>query len=164
MIFDGVRFTYRLIVPPYGKFVGQNDQSAGCLCHEKYIDNVTGAFDVSGYRVRSIHQATDHFGGEDDRTAADSDQYNLDQQFSRPHNDINPSIPGPLSERVTTNKRRRITSPDLSARHTGSSVNQASQQRPGLHCRGSKHKPACEKLPMEKRCTRCLQQKLKCLP
>ncbi|KAG7006032.1 hypothetical protein G7Y79_00016g040170 [Physcia stellaris] len=131
MIFDGVRFTYRLIVPPYGKFMGHNGQNAGGLCHEKYIDNVAGAFDVSGYRVRTIHQPTDHFRGQDDRTHADSDQYNLDQQFSRPDNDSNTLLTGPLRERATTNAQRRITSPGRGARQMGSAQDRIQERMKG---------------------------------
>ncbi|KAG7007535.1 hypothetical protein G7Y79_00009g026440 [Physcia stellaris] len=62
LIFDGVRLTYRLIVPELGRWwnwdggeQSMSDDDWGANPHQVEIimENVTAAFDVSGYRIRT---------------------------------------------------------------------------------------------------------------
>ena len=163
LIFDGIRLTYRLIVPEFGQWwnwdgrlESQHDRHWGMHPYqaEATMENIAAAFDVSGYRVRT----------------------------GKAHGEKPTSILRASTTSVTTAQHARAQiSPGQQASSQSPSAQLLSQrpmtmdflgpmgtrrarprQRPCGSCLRSKQKLPCEIPPQERRCTRCVRLHLVC--
>lgn len=165
LIFDGIRLTYRLIVPELGqwwnwdgKTESQHDVQWGKNPYhaEATIENVAAAYDVSGYRVT----------GKASSLRANGTSLALSQQDRAPRQQASTQSPSTqlLKQRLTT-----ADSPNsvVSTSHTFSQTrtpNTRRRGRPCWNCLRSKQKLVCEVSLKERRCTRCVKLHLACRP
>ena len=170
LIFDGIRLTYRLIVPELGQFrnwddrpESQHDRHWGKHYYqaEATMENIAAAYDVSGYRTGKAHadkpsssfrgNTTSATSGEHDRTGISPRQQGASQ--SRPLSQ------GPM----TTDSSNSIVS---TSRNFGPMRTSGGRprQRPCRPCLRSKQKLPCVVSPQEKRCIRCVRLHLTCKP
>ena len=173
LVFDGIRLTYRLIVPELGQWwnwdgeIGsQHDRHFGMHPYhaEATMENIAAAYDVSGYRTGKAHRGQPSSTLKANTTSVTS--VHRDRVQVSPGQQAISQSPSAqlLSQRVTL-----ADSPN-----SANSANRASgqlktpkarpRQRPCGHCIRSKQALVCEISPKETSCTRCVRLNLTCKP
>lgn len=157
LIFDGIRLTYRLIVPEGGRWwnwdgelESQHDRNWGQHPYqaEATMENISAAFDVSGYRVRrgEAHADKPSSSLKANTASMTSAQHDRAQIARGQQTGSHSPSAQLLSQRPMTTRKARP------------------RQRPCGHCLRSRQKLMCEVLPKETRCTRCVRLHLRCKP
>ena len=171
LVFEGIRLTYRLIVPELGQWwdwdgeeKSQNDQHWGKRPYhrEATMENIAAAFDVSGYRTGKAHADKPSSGLRANRTSVTSGQH--DGAQISPDQQASSQSP---SAHLLSHKLMPIDPPNSTIstdRVSGRGRNPKARprQRPCGQCLRSKRGLMCDVTPNEKRCTRCVRLHLKC--
>ena len=161
LIFDGIRLTYRLIVPELGQWwnwdgrtESQHDGHWGKHPYqtEATMQNIAAAYDVSGYRIRPGKTHADEpssstrankmrvTSGQRERT-----QISAGQRRMPDHSPTSIIPTNRTSDRRKTPKARP-------------------RQKPCGHCCRSNQALRCDVSHRETRCTRCVRLRLTCKP
>ena len=168
LIFDGVRLTYRLIVPELGcwrnwdggeQSMSDDDWGANPYKVEIIMENVTAAFDVSGYRIRTEPPQSERLPSTFTVSMRSNFATVRDAKLSGSQHGESSStsiLSDTSSEYRTVNSRESIDHSANVSRQPRS-ANGAVRRRPCRSCRHAKVDTVCEDSTSGNRCTRCVR-------
>ena len=173
LVFDGIRLTYRLIVPELGqwwnwdgKTESMHDRHWGMQAYqaEATMESIAAAFDVSGYRVGTGEAHADKTSSSLNANGTSVTSGQHDRAQISPDRQASSQSP---SAQLLSQKLMSIDPPNSTIstnRVSGRGRNPKARprQRPCGHCLRSKGGLMCDFRPKEMRCTRCVRLHLKC--